>query len=89
MLKWLGLNGEPEVGEVPLWAGVPRSKKWLAGAIWLAVAVAAFAALKLRLPADDGFGGFLPVLVAMLVFSAGSSATERSLVRIGEPAPRP
>ena len=89
MLTWLGLSGEPEAGTVPLWAGVPRKKKWLAGAIWLAVAVAAFAALKLGLPADDGFGGFLPVFVAILVFSAGTSATERSLVRVGDSARRP
>lgn len=89
MLKWLGLNGEHEAGVVPLWAGVPRRTKWLAGAVWLAVAVAAFAVLKLGLPADDGFGGFLPVLVAILVFGAGSSATERSLVRVGDSDRRP
>ena len=87
MLKWLGLTGEHAPGTLPLRAGVPGRKKWLAGAIWCAVAVAAFAVLKLRLPADDGFGGFLPVFVAILVFGAGSAATERSLVRVAAEKP--
>ena len=50
--------------------------------LWLAVEVAAFALLRLRLPSEDGFGGFLPVFVAVLVFAAGSAMTERGMLRV-------
>ncbi|MFL4473633.1 hypothetical protein ACIPVK_06530 [Paeniglutamicibacter sp. MACA_103] len=87
MLKWLGFSAEHAAGEVPLWAGVPLRRKLLSLVLWLAVAVAAYVLLNLRLPSDDGFGGFLPILVAILVFAAGSAVTERSLVRVQDSAP--
>ena len=82
MLKWLGLSGEHPAGEVPMWAGVPLRRKLMVLVFWPAVAVAAFVLLRLRLPSEDGFGGVLPVLVAVLVFAAGSAMTERGMVRV-------
>lgn len=87
VLKWLGLSGEHATGEVPTWTGVPTRRKLLVFVLWLAVAVAAFVLLKLRLPSDDGFGGFLPIFFAILVFAAGSAMTERGLGRVRDSAP--
>lgn len=81
MSKWLGPTGEHAPGEVPKWAGVSARGKMLVGVLWPAVAVAVLALLRLRLPDDVVFGGFLPIFIAILVFSAGSSATERGMVR--------
>ncbi len=86
-LKWLGLSGEHAAGEVPMWAGVPTRRKALTFALWLALSVAVFVLLQLRLPSDEGFGGFLPIFVAILVFAAGSAVTERGLVRVQDSTP--
>ncbi|MDQ0092152.1 hypothetical protein [Paeniglutamicibacter psychrophenolicus] len=48
--------------------------------------VAVFALLHPRLPDNDGFSGFLPIFVAILVFAAGSPTTERGLVRFRDSA---
>ncbi|ASN40507.1 hypothetical protein CGQ24_16820 [Arthrobacter sp. 7749] len=82
MLKWLGFSGERPEGEVPFWAGLPRGLRWLVGALWLAVAAGFFTLLQLRLPESDWGRGFLPILVASVVFAMGSAATERGMVRI-------
>ncbi|QXQ10797.1 hypothetical protein [Paeniglutamicibacter sp. Y32M11] len=81
MLKWFGLSGEHPEGTVPMWSGVSLRIRVVAGALWLVLAAGIFALLHFRLPESDGFGGFLPIFVAIIVFSAGTSTTERSLLR--------
>lgn len=81
MLHWLGLRGTHDTDEIPLWAGVPKRAKWISFGLWLVIAAMIFILVRFRLPADDGFGGFLPVFSALLVFIAGSSVTERHMLK--------
>lgn len=37
--------------------------------------------MQFRLPADDGFGGFLPIFSALVLFAAGMSVTERHMLK--------
>ncbi|MBP2376404.1 hypothetical protein [Paeniglutamicibacter psychrophenolicus] len=48
--------------------------------------MAVFALLRPRLPDDDGFGGFLPIFIALLVLAAGTPMTDRGMVRIRDSA---
>ncbi|PQZ88115.1 hypothetical protein CQ018_16835 [Arthrobacter sp. MYb227] len=82
MLRWLGLAGEDSSEPIPFWAGVSlRTRIWV-GLGWLLVSVGSFFWVNSLLPALEKPASAIPLLVAVLVFAAGSSMTERSLVRI-------
>lgn len=81
MLKWLGLTGADSSDAIPFWAGVSLRTKILVGLFWLLISVGFFFWVSSLLPVLEKPASAIPVLVAVLVFAAGSSMTERSLVR--------
>ena len=81
MLQWLGLCGTPDTNEIPMWDGSPKKTRWISVAVWLPIAALVFVLMHFRLPADDGFGGFLPVFSALVLFIAGMSVTERHMLK--------
>lgn len=81
MLQWLGLRGTHDTDEIPMWDGAPQKARWISLAVWLPIAAFIFVLMQFRLPADDGFGGFLPIFSALLLFVAGMSVTERHMLK--------
>lgn len=85
---WLGITpAHPEsgdAGKVPPWHGVRSTVKFIWGAVWAAVAVAVFLLARARMPENDGFGGFIPLYFAVVVFIAGIAVTERSTMRVAK-----
>lgn len=83
---WLGITPtRPEsgdAGKVPMWHGVRNTVKFTWGAVWAAVAAAVFLLANARMPENDGFGGFIPLYFAVVVFIAGIAVTERNSLRV-------
>lgn len=81
---WLGITADPAdiatAGRVPMWNGVRKVTKFTWVAVWLLIGVTAFTLANIRMPADDGFGGFVPLYVALFIFISGIALTERSLI---------
>lgn len=81
---WLGITADPAdietAGRVPMWNGVRVATKFTWVAVWLLIGVAAFTLANMRMPEDDGFGGFVPLYLAIFIFISGIALTERSLV---------
>lgn len=48
-------------------------------AAWAAVAVVVFVYLQMNATGEDGLGGYLPLVTAGLVFSAGSLLTQSAM----------
>ena len=63
-----------------MWNGVRVATKFTWVAVWLLIGVAAFTLANMRMPEDDGFGGFVPLYLAIFIFISGIALTERSLV---------
>lgn len=82
MLKWFGLSSNDSSESVPFWQGVALRTKILVGLGWLLVSVGTFFWMTSLLPTLEKPASAIPVLVAVLVFAAGSTMTERTLVRI-------
>lgn len=80
MLKWLGLSGKDSSGAIPFWAGVSLRTKILAGFGRLLISTGSFFWVSSLFPVLEKPASAIPVLVAVLVFAAGSSMTERTLV---------
>jgi len=85
-VAWLGLRADPEEqrreGVVPSWHGASPRRRWVAGGLWLAVAVGLSLLLSARVPEQDGFGGFLPLWGATVVGALGLAWTERASLRV-------
>ena len=81
MLNWLGLAGSDSSDSIPFWAGVSLRTKISVGIGWLLISVGAFFWVNSLLPVLEKPASAIPLLVAVLVFAAGSSMTERILVR--------
>lgn len=81
MLRWLGLKGKDSSDSIPFWAGVSLRTKMLVGIGWLLICVGSFFWVDSLLPVLEKPASAIPWLVAVLVFAAGSSMTERILVR--------
>lgn len=82
MLKWLGLTGNDSSESIPIWQGVALRTKILVGLGWMLFSVGAFFWASTILPTLEKPASAFPLLVAVLVFAAGSTMTERTLVRI-------
>lgn len=83
MSSWMGLD-DPHGGsgdEVPRWNGVPRRTVVLAQISWVLAGIAVFAVLKSEMPSDDGFGGYMPLITAVLLLALGITFTERLLLK--------
>lgn len=81
MLKWLGLTGKNSSESAPFWAGVSLRTRAFVGLGWLLISVGAFFWISSMLPTLEKPASAIPLLVAVLVFAAGSTMTERTLVR--------
>lgn len=81
MLKWLGLTGKNSSESVHFWAGVSLRTRACLGLGWLLVSIGAFFWMSTPLPTLEKPATAIPLLVAVLVFAAGSTMTERTLVR--------
>lgn len=86
VVEFLGLNGSAdEGGRVPRWRGSPPGTAWRHVVLWAVIAFAAFRLFDARMPDDDGFGGFVPGWLALLVWVVGITLTERATLR--DPSP--
>lgn len=81
MVKWLGLSSNDSSESVPFWSGVSLRTRAFVGLGWLLVSVGAFFWISSLLPTLEKPASAIPLLVAVLVFAAGSTMTERTLVR--------
>lgn len=82
---WLGLSGgDVEVSdEIPPWNGVLRRRIHTIQLSLIAASVLVFLILNAEMPAEDGFGGFIPLIMTWMFFALAITITERFMVRIG------
>lgn len=70
-----------EDSSLPAWNGVPKRKQNIASGIWLAFGVVVFLFFNTEMPSSDGFGGYVPLILAVLVTACGILSTERVFLR--------
>lgn len=82
---WLGLTEDPSItranGKVPMWNGVPSRTKFIWVAVWVVIAIVTFWLANWNMLDADGFGGFIPLFLALFIFIAGIAVTERSVLK--------
>jgi hypothetical protein len=82
---WLGITADESTAEtdnkIPMWNGAGKTAKYTWVSVWVAIAISAFLLANARMPNADGFGGFIPLYLAVFIFVAGIAVTERSVVR--------
>ncbi|MGB3764154.1 MAG: hypothetical protein WA966_13140 [Ornithinimicrobium sp.] len=79
----MGINSselEPD-DRIPAWDGDTSKKQDLSRFVWIAVGFLAFLFFNSEMPADDGFGGYIPLILAWLIAACGLMATERYFLR--------
>ncbi|WP_142007158.1 hypothetical protein [Barrientosiimonas humi] len=70
---------------MPRWRGSPPGTAWRHVVLWAVIAFAAYWLFDARMPDDDGFGGFVPGWLALLIWVVGITLTERATLR--DPSP--
>ena len=80
---WLGLDGSrgEKSNSIRPWNQVPRQRVALIQAAWIAVSIGAFFLLRSEMPADDGFGGYIPLIMATMLLALGITFTERLMLK--------
>lgn len=83
MTSWLGLGvaAEEESDDVPRWNGVPRGRATLIQCGWILASIVIFLVLDSRMPLDDGFGGYVPLIMSVMFLALGVTFTERLLLK--------